>query len=59
MTTQFKRQTMYYKVKELFEKKYKVSQISRETGKDPKTIRKYLRMSPEVFDQMLLRLQHR
>jgi transposase len=59
MTTQFKRQTMYYKVRELFEKKYKVSQISRETGKDPKTIRKYLRMSPEDFDQLLLKLQHR
>jgi len=59
MTTQFKRQTMYYKVKELFDKKYKVSLISRETGKDPKTVRKYLRMSPEVFEKMLLKLQHR
>ena len=35
MTTQFKRQTMYYKIKELFGKKYKVTQISRELGKDP------------------------
>jgi hypothetical protein len=59
MATQFKRQTMYYKIKELFEKKYKVTQISRETGKDPKTVRKYLRMSEETFQQMLLRLQHR
>jgi transposase len=59
MATQFKRQTMYYKIKELFEKKYKVTQISRETGKDPKTVRKYLHMSEETFQQMLLRIQHR
>jgi len=59
MATQFKRQTMYYKVRELFEKKYKVSQISRETGKDPKTVRKYLHMSEESFQQLLLRMQHR
>ena len=59
MATQFKRQTMYYKVKELFEKKYKVTQISRETGKDPKTVRKYLHMSEETFQQMLLQMQHR
>ena len=59
MTTQFKRQTMYYKIKELFGKKYKVTQISRELGKDPKTVRKYLSMSPEAFDKMLLKLQHR
>ncbi len=59
MTTQFKRQTMYYKIKELFGKKYKVSQISRELGKDPKTIRKYLNMNQEAFDQTLVRLQYR
>jgi len=50
---------MYYKIKELFKKKYKVTQISRETGKDVKTVRKYLRMSEEGIQQMLLRIQHR
>jgi IS30 family transposase len=59
MTTQFKRQTMYYKVKQLYEKKYKISQISREICKDPKTIRKYLRMDAETFEKMLVRMQHR
>jgi transposase len=59
MTTQFKRQTMYHKIKELFGKKYKVTQISREVGKDPKTVRKYLNMSEEAFDQMLKHLQYR
>jgi len=59
MATQFKRQTMYHKIKELFGKKYKVTQISREVGKDPKTVRKYLNMSEEAFDQMLKHLQYR
>jgi len=59
MTTQFKRQTMYYKVKRLFEKKYKIAQISRELEKDPKTIRKYLHMDQQAFEQLLIRLQHR
>ena len=59
MATQFKRQTMYYKIKELFGKKYKVTQISRELGKDPKTIKKYLNMNQEAFDQTLVRLQYR
>lgn len=59
MATQFKRQTMYHKIKELFEKKYKVTQISRELGKDPKTVRKYLNMSSETFDKTLVLMQHR
>lgn len=59
MATQFKRQTMYYKIKELFGKKYKVTQISRELGKDPKTVRKYLNMSEEDFDKILKHLQYR
>jgi len=40
---------MYYKIRELFEKKYKVTQISMETSKDPKTVRKYLLMIEEAF----------
>jgi transposase len=59
MATQFKRQTMYHKIKELFGKKYKLTQISREVGKDPKTVRKYLNMSEEAFDHMLKHLQYR
>jgi len=59
MTTQFKRQTMFHKVKELFAKKYKPSQICRELGKDPKTVRKYLNMNEETFERMLKRMQFR
>jgi len=59
MATQFKRQTMYHKIKELFRKKYKVTQISREVGKDPKTVRKYLDMSEDEFEQMLKLVQFR
>jgi transposase len=59
MATQFKRQTMYHKIKKLFTKKYKVTQICRELGKDPKTIRKYLNMSEETFEQMIKRMQFR
>ncbi len=57
MATQFKRQTMYHKIKKLFREKFKVTQISREVGKDPKTVRKYLDMSEDEFEQML-KLMH-
>ncbi len=59
MATQFKRQTMYHKIKELFGKKYKVIQISRELGKDPKTVRKYLNMNEQEFEQTLKLIQFR
>lgn len=53
MTTQFKKQTMYHKIKELFEKKFKVTQISRIVDKDPIMGRKCLNMCDEAFDQVL------
>lgn len=40
---------MWYKCKELFEKKLSKAQISRELGLDVKTVRRYLRMSHEDF----------
>ena len=43
MATQFKRQTMYHKTKKLFQEKFKVTQICREVGKDPKTISKSIK----------------
>jgi hypothetical protein len=43
MATKFKRQTMYHKTKKLFQEKFKVTQICREVGKDPKTISKSIK----------------
>lgn len=40
---------MWYEVQQLQQRGLNVSQISRETGKDRNTIRKYLRMSEEEF----------
>jgi len=53
MGSQLKRLTMYNEVKNLFEKGLRISQISRSTGLDRKTVRKYLRMNDQEFQDHL------
>jgi len=50
MTTKKKR-IMWYEVQELHRKGYNNSQISRQTGLDRATVRKYLQMSEQEFHQ--------
>ncbi|HCD37036.1 MAG TPA: hypothetical protein DEQ23_08535 [Chlorobium sp.] len=44
---------MYNKVKNLFEKGLRINQISRSTGLDRKTVRKYLQMNSQEFQDHL------
>lgn len=53
MGSQLKRLTMYSKVKNLFEKGLSISQISRTTKLDRKTVRKYLHMNEQDFQDHL------
>ena len=53
MRTQLKKLTMYNKVKELLREGLSIRQISRNTGLDRVTVRKYLRMTEEEFSDFL------
>ena len=53
MRTQLKKLTMYNKVKELSREGLSIRQISRNTGLDRVTVRKYLRMTEEEFSAFL------
>lgn len=53
MGSQLKRLTMYNEVKNLFEKGLRISQISHSTGLDRKTVRKYLQMNSQEFQDHL------
>jgi transposase len=53
MRTQLKKLTMYNKVKELSREELSIRQISRNTGLDRATVRKYLRMTEEEFSDFL------
>ena len=53
MGTQLKRITMYIQVKNLSEKGFGISQISRIAGLDRKTVRKYLTMNEAEFGDFL------
>jgi transposase len=53
MGTQLKKLTMYNKVKELSREGLSIRQISRTTGLDRVTVRKYLQMSEEDFSDFL------
>jgi len=53
MGTQLKKLTMYNKVKELSREGLSICQISRTTGLDRVTVRKYLQMSEEDFSDFL------
>jgi transposase len=47
--TNKKKRIMWYKVQELFQKNYSKSRISRETGLDRTTVRRYLQMGEKEF----------
>lgn len=51
LTSPQRKLVMWYKCKELFEKGLTKAQISRETGLDEKTVRKYLKMTYEEFSK--------
>ncbi len=53
MNTNRKRIYMWYKVKELLKEGFNKSQISKETGLDRATVRKYINMSEESFHQWI------
>ncbi len=53
MRTQLKKLTMYNKVNELSREGLSIRQISRNTGLDRATVRKYLRMTEEEFSASL------
>jgi transposase len=53
MRTPLKKLTMYNKVKELSREGLSIRQISRNTGLDRVTVRKYLRMTEEEFSDFL------
>ncbi|MDT9547693.1 MAG: hypothetical protein RI826_10220 [Chlorobium phaeovibrioides] len=53
MESQLKRLTMYNEVKNLFKKGLRINQISRSTGLDRKTVRKYLQMNSQGFQDHL------
>jgi transposase len=53
MRTQLKKLTMYNKVKEFVREGLSLRQISRNTGLDRETVRKYLRMTEEEFSAFL------
>lgn len=53
MRTQLKKLTMYNKVKEFAREGLSIRQISRKTGMDRVTVRKFLRMTDEEFSALL------
>ncbi len=59
MKTQLKVLTMYNKIKNLFQDGLSKSAMSRQTGYDRKTIRKYLSMTEDELDVMLEQIKHR
>jgi len=59
MRTQLKKLTMYNKVKELSREGLSIRQISRNTGLDRVTVRKYLRMTDEEFSDFLAQQKRR
>ena len=59
MRTQLKKLTMYNKVKELSREGLSIRQISRNTGLDRVTVRKYLRMTEEEFSDFLAQQKQR
>jgi transposase len=59
MKTQLKVLTMYNKIRDYFQDGRSKSAISRKTGYDRKTIRKYLRMSEAELEETLEKIRHR
>ena len=59
MGSQLNRLTMYNKVKNLFGKGLSISQISRSTVLDRKTVRKYLQMNEQEFQDYLTSMASR
>lgn len=59
MKTQLKQVTMYNEVKNLFKDCKSISAISRKSGHDRKTVRKYLSMSEENLESYMEEVKHR
>ena len=59
MKTQLKVLTMYNKIRNLFREGLSKSAVSRQTGFDRKTVRKYLTMTEVELERTLEQLKHR